>query len=173
MDLVRSTQTRAERLAHLLDDEVHISGTRIRFGLDPLIGIIPIIGDVMVTAAGGLILLAAQRLGVPRYTLVTMAGNLLINGFVGSIPIFGDAFSFVFKCHAKNAALLLRNVKQGHDGACAVVPPPLCYKDAVLGMVLIIPVLALVGFIGLWLWQHDVSLVSFLFPPRYLSRVPS
>jgi hypothetical protein len=173
MGLVRSTEARAERLAHLLDDEVHIPGTRIRFGLDPLIGIIPIVGDVIVTAAGGLILFAAQRLGVPRHALITMAGNLLVNGIVGSIPIFGDAFSFVFKCHARNAAALLRNVKQGHDGACAVVPPPLCYKDAVFGMVLIIPVLLPVGFVGLWLWQHDVSLVSLIFPPRYLSRVPS
>jgi Domain of unknown function (DUF4112) len=170
MRSVRSEEYRAERLAHLLDDELRIPGTRIRFGLDPLIGIIPIVGDVIVTAAGGWILVAAQRLGVPRRALGVMAYNLLVNGLVGSIPIFGDAFSFVFKCHAKNAAALLREVKQGHDGACAVAHPPLCYKDAVVGMALMIPILVLIGFIGLWLWQHDVSLVSFLFPSPYLSR---
>jgi hypothetical protein len=173
MPSVRSEEHEAERLAHLLDDELRIPGTRMRFGLDPLIGIIPIVGDVIVTAAGGWILMAAHRLGVPRHALITMAGNLLINGCIGSIPIFGDAFSFVFKCNARNAAALLRNVKQGHEGACAVVPPPLCYKDAVLGMVLIVPVLLLVGFTSLWLWQHDLSLVSFLFPDPYLSRTPT
>ena len=173
MPSVRSEEHEAERLAHLLDDELRIPGTRIRFGLDPLIGIIPIVGDVIVTAAGGWILVAAQRLGVPRRTLGVMAYNLLINGLVGSIPIFGDAFSFVFKCHAKNAAALLRDVKQGHDGVCAVARPPLCYKDAVVGIALMIPILVLIGFVGLWLWQHDVSLVSFLFPTPYLSRTPN
>jgi hypothetical protein len=173
MPSVRSEEHEAERLAHLLDDELRIPGTRIRFGLDPLIGIIPIIGDVIVTAAGGWILIAACRLGVPQRTLTTMAVNLLINGFVGSIPVFGDAFSFIFKCHAKNAAALLRDVKQGHDGACAVVRPPLSCKDAAVGIALIIPILVLVGFASLWLWQHDVSLVSFLFPSPYLSRTPT
>lgn len=173
MHSVRSEEHDAEYLAHLLDDAVHIPGTRIRFGLDPLIGIIPIIGDAIVTAVGGLILLTAQRLGVPRRTLATMALNLLVNGLVGSIPIFGDAFSFIYKCHAKNAAVLLRGVKQGHDGACAVSPPPLCCKDASIGMAFMIPTVVVVAFAGLWLWQHDVSLISIFFPPRYLSRNPN
>jgi hypothetical protein len=144
----------------------------MRLGLDPLIGIIPIVGDVIVTAVGGLILLTAQRLGVPRRTLGIMAYNLLVNGLIGSIPIFGDAFSFIFKCHAKNAAALLRDVKQGQGGACAVTLPQLCYKDAAVGMAFMIPVVASVGFVGLWLWEHDVSFISFLFPSRYLSRTP-
>jgi hypothetical protein len=173
MPSVRSEEHEAERLAHLLDDEVHTPGTRIRFGLDPLIGMIPIVGDVIVTAAGGWILIAAHRLGVPQRTLGLMAYNLLVNGLVGSIPIFGDAFSFIFKCHAKNAAVLVRNVKQGRDGACALARPPLCCKDAVVGMVLMIPILALIGSVGWWLWQHDVSLVSFVFPDPYLSRTPT
>ena len=172
MPSVRSVEHDAEYLAHLLDDAVHIPGTRVRLGLDPLIGIIPIVGDVIVTAVGGLILLTAQRLGVPRRTLGIMAYNLLVNGLVGSIPIFGDAFSFIFKCHAKNAAALLRDVKQGQGGACAVALPPLCYKDAAIGMAFMIPTVASVGFVGLWLWEHDVSFISFLFPSRYLSRTP-
>lgn len=172
MHSVRSQEHDAEYLAHLLDDAVHIPGTRMRFGLDPLIGIIPIVGDVIVTAVGGLILLTAQRLGVPRRTLGIMAYNLLVNGLVGSIPIFGDAFSFMFKCHAKNAAALLRDVKEGHEGACSLVPSPFCYKDAAIGMAFMIPTVASVAFVGLWLWEHDVSFVSFLFPSRYLSRTP-
>ncbi|HEX2056218.1 MAG TPA: DUF4112 domain-containing protein [Nitrospiraceae bacterium] len=172
MHSVRPEEYAAERLAHLLDDEVRIPGTRMRFGLDPLIGLIPVVGDVIVTAAGGLILFTAQRLGIPRLTLTTMAFNLLVNGLAGSIPIFGDAFSFAFKCHAKNAAALLRDVKQGEDGACAIVRPSLSYKDAAVVLALVAPIVLVVGLAGLWLWQHDVSLVSFLFPPRYLSRTP-
>jgi hypothetical protein len=173
MRSVRPEEYAAERLAHLMDDEIRIPGTRMRFGLDPLIGLVPVVGDVIVTAAGGWILLTAQRLGVPRLTLTTMAFNLLLNGLIGSIPIFGDAFSFAYKCHAKNAAVLLRDVKQGQDGACAIVRPSLSYKDAVVVLTLVGPIVLVVGFIDLWLWQHDVSLLWFLFPPRYLSRTPS
>ncbi|MGE0274878.1 MAG: DUF4112 domain-containing protein [Nitrospiraceae bacterium] len=170
MDSVRAKELDVERLAHLLDDAVHIPGTRIRFGLDPLIGIIPLVGDVIVTATGGFILLTAQRLGVPRRTLTTMAFNLLVNGLVGSVPIFGDAFSFIFKCHAKNVAALLREVKQGQEGACPRLPPPVCSSDIVIQLAFMVPIIGVIAFIGFWLWQHDLSIISFLFPPPYSSR---
>jgi hypothetical protein len=170
MESVRGKEQDVERLAHLLDDVVHIPGTRIRFGLDPLIGIIPLVGDVIVTAAGGLILLTAQRLGVPRRTLATMAFNLFVNGLVGSVPIFGDAFSFMFKCHAKNVAALLREVKEGEEGACPRLPTPLCSSDILIPLVIMVPIISLIAFIGLWLWRHDLSVISLLFPPPYSSR---
>jgi hypothetical protein len=170
MESVRYTQAHAERLAHLLDDAFHIPGTRMRFGLDPLIGLIPIIGDSFVTGWGAVILFIARRLHVPSGTMAAMALHLMVNGLVGSIPIFGDAFSFGIKCHAKNAARLLRTVKQGEEGACPLVPPPVCVTDIVITLALVVPVMALLFVIGLWLWQHDLSFVSFLFPPPYSSR---
>jgi hypothetical protein len=170
MNSVRVHETTTERVAHLLDDAFHVPGSRIRFGLDPLIGLLPIIGDVIVTAWGAHILVIARRLGVPISTLSRMGVHLLINGVIGSIPVFGDVFSFVYKCHAKNTALLLRQVKQGQQGSCDLVPPTLGYREALIVVFLIVPIIASVGFAGLWLWKHDISFVSLLFPPPYQSR---
>jgi hypothetical protein len=99
-----------------------------------------------------------------------MAFNLLVNGLAGSIPIFGDAFSFMFRCHAKNVAALLREVKQGEEGACPRLPTPVCSSDILIPLVLMVLIISLIAFVGLWLWQHDLSVISFLFPPPYSSR---
>ncbi len=170
MKSVRYTEVHAERLAHLLDDAFHIPGTRMRFGLDPLIGLLPLVGDSLVTAWGAVILFIARRLHVSSGTMVTMAMHLAINGLVGSIPIFGDAFSFGIKCHAKNAARLLRTVKQGEAGACPLAPSPLRVTDIAFPLALITPAIAMIFVLGLWLWEHDLSFVSVFFPPPYSSR---
>ena len=171
MDSVRMTEAHAEWIAHTLDDALHIPGSRIRLGLDPLVGIVPVVGDVIVTACGAPILFIARRLRVPLPALLTMALRLLTNGLIGSIPVFGDAFSFLYKCHAKNVATLLRSVKQGADGSCALVPEPVGYREVAVMLLLIGPIVALVGLASLWFWQHDISYVSFLFPPPYQSRI--
>lgn len=170
METVRMTEAHAEWIAHTLDDALHIPGSRIRFGLDPLIGIVPVVGDVIATACGAPILFIARRLRVPLPTLLTMALRLLTNGLIGSVPIFGDAFSFLYKCHAKNVATLLRSVKQGTEGSCALIPEPVGYREAAVMLLLIGPIVALVGLASLWFWQRDISYVSLLFPPPYQSR---
>lgn len=170
MGTVRITESQAEWIAHVLDDAWHVPGSRIRLGLDPLIGIIPVVGDVIVTACGAPILFIARRLRVPLPALLTMAFRLLTNGVIGSVPIFGDAFSFLYKCHTKNVATLLRSVKQGDGGSCALSPEPVGYREAAVMILLIGPIVASVGFASLWFWQQDISLVSLLFPTPYQSR---
>lgn len=98
----------AEFLAKLLDSAVRIPGTNLYVGLDPLLGLLPGIGDALANLIGSVILILAIRLNVPRATLVRMNLNLLINGAVGAIPVVGDAFSFWFRSNALNAALLAR-----------------------------------------------------------------
>jgi hypothetical protein len=171
MNTVRITEARAEWIAHMLDEALHIPGSRIKLGLDPLIGIIPIVGDVIVTACGAPILILARRLRVPLPALLTMALRLLTNGVVGSVPVFGDAFSFLYKSHAKNVATLLRSVKQGTGGSCALAPEPVGYGEAAVTLLLIGPIVAVVGLASLWFWQQDVSFVTLLFPTPYQSRL--
>ncbi|HMU53817.1 MAG TPA: DUF4112 domain-containing protein [Nitrospira sp.] len=96
----------AEALATVLDSSLKIPGTPWYLGLDPIIGLIPGIGDLLANLIGITILGLAARLQVPRIVLARMGLNLLINGAVGSIPVAGDLFSVWFRSHARNARLL-------------------------------------------------------------------
>lgn len=93
-------------LALVMDNLVRLPGTKFRFGLDPLIGLIPGLGDTGSTLISAMALLAAARRGLPKILLARMSLNILINEAVGIIPIVGDAFSFWFKSNARNYDLL-------------------------------------------------------------------
>jgi hypothetical protein len=102
----------AEFLAKILDTTVKIPGTPFYLGLDPLLGLIPGIGDMVANLIGTVILILAARLRVPQIVIARMSLNLLINGTIGAIPIFGDLFSIWFRSHARNAELLRRAAAQ-------------------------------------------------------------
>jgi hypothetical protein len=102
----------AEFLAKILDTVVRIPGTRIYVGLDPLLGLIPGIGDMLANLLGTVILILAARLQVSQIVITRMSLNLLINGTVGAIPILGDLFSIWFRSNARNAELLRRAASQ-------------------------------------------------------------
>ncbi|MEY2438943.1 MAG: hypothetical protein QOI34_328 [Verrucomicrobiota bacterium] len=115
-------------LAVIMDEFVRLPGTRFRFGLDPVIGLIPGLGDTASAIASALTLVYAARCGLPKILLARMSLNILINEFVGIIPGIGDAFSFWFKSNARNYALF-----QQHVGAPA---RPRSSDWAFVGMVL-------------------------------------
>ena len=96
----------ADLIAKILDTTVRIPGTNLYLGLDPLLGLIPGIGDILANLMGTVILGLALRLQVPQIVLTRMSLNLLINGTVGAIPVVGDLFSVWFRSHARNAVLL-------------------------------------------------------------------
>lgn len=98
--------TIADILAKALDTTVRIPGTSWYIGLDPLLGLIPGIGDVLANLIGTIILGLATRLQLPRIVLARMSLNLLINGTIGAVPLVGDLFSIWFRSHTRNAALL-------------------------------------------------------------------
>jgi hypothetical protein len=105
----------AELLAKVLDTAVKIPGTPFYLGLDPLLGLIPGLGDLLANLIGTAILVLAARLQVPQIVIARMSLNLLINGAVGAIPIVGDLFSIWFRSHARNAELLRRAVTQPYQ----------------------------------------------------------
>ena len=93
-------------IAFIMDDFLRIPGTKFRFGLDPIIGLLPGIGDTGSAIISALALIAAARRGIPKILLARMSLNILINELVGIIPGVGDAFSFWFKSNARNYELL-------------------------------------------------------------------
>lgn len=96
-------------IAFLLDDLLPIPGTKHRVGLDPLIGLIPGIGDASTSAFATLILFQALRAGVSRVVIARMAANILLNALIGAIPGVGDLFSAWFKSNQKNYTLLQKH----------------------------------------------------------------
>ena len=95
-----------EYLVALLDDIFRIPLTGIRFGLDPLIGLIPGLGDWITGAVSFLILVAGWRRGLPRVALARMVVNIGIDSLAGTVPVLGDLFDASWKSNRKNFTLL-------------------------------------------------------------------
>lgn len=102
----------ADFIARLLDSAFFIPGTRIRIGLDPLLGLIPGVGDMISNLIGSSILFFATQLQVPKIVIARMALNMGINTIIGAIPGLGDVFSIWFRSNEKNALLLRRYTTQ-------------------------------------------------------------
>jgi hypothetical protein len=100
-----------QSLEFLLDEAFRVPGTRIRFGLDAVIGLVPGLGDVVAALLSLLIPLAAWIRGVPYVTLIRMLANVSIGLLVGTIPVFGDIFDVLWKANHRNFALLRHAVE--------------------------------------------------------------
>jgi hypothetical protein len=103
---------RVRALARVLDTALRVPGTRIRFGLDSIVGLVPGAGDLVTSILSGYIVLASARLGVPPWVVLRMILNLGVDTLVGSVPLAGDLFDVGFKANVRNAALLERHMEQ-------------------------------------------------------------
>ena len=108
---------RLEALAKLMDSAFLVPGTNIRMGLDAIIGLVPVVGDLVSGAISSYLIWEARRLGASRWVIGRMAANTLIDTTFGVIPILGDAFDVLFRSNMKNLALLRRHLtKKGLAG---------------------------------------------------------
>jgi hypothetical protein len=98
--------TRLRRLSFFLDNSIEIPLLRFRIGLDPLIGLIPGGGDIAGMILSSIIVMEAAQLGANRSVLVQMAGNILLETIVGTVPMAGDVFDAAWKANARNVKLL-------------------------------------------------------------------
>jgi hypothetical protein len=90
----------------LPDTALVIPGTGIRFGLDGLIGLFPVIGDAITTALSLFIVHEAYQLGAPGHVIVRMLGNVALDGALGAVPLVGDAFDVLWRANRRNVRLL-------------------------------------------------------------------
>ena len=102
----------AKALARLLDAAVQVPGTRIRVGLDPILGLVPGLGDVAGAGLAGYTVLLAARLGAPRSVVIRMLGNVAVDTLVGTLPFLGDLFDVGWKANLRNVALLERYLER-------------------------------------------------------------
>jgi hypothetical protein len=101
------------RWARIFDSAFRIPGTQITFGIDPILGLVPGLGDLASPLFSLLFVWHGVRLGVPKVVLARMAFNVLIDAGVGAIPVVGDLFDFGWKANAWNLALLERHAMPG------------------------------------------------------------
>ncbi len=96
------------RFAHLLDEAFRIPVIGYRVGLEPILGLIPVIGDVSGFLISGYLIVRAARLGLPKALISRMILNAVLDASIGSIPIVGDAFDFFWKVNKRNMRLVER-----------------------------------------------------------------
>jgi hypothetical protein len=99
---------RLDALARLLDVAFMLPGTKIRYGIDGIIRLIPVIGDLFATAFSLWLVREARALGAPWHVTARMLGNVAIDGVVGMVPVAGDAFDVLFRANIRNMRLLRR-----------------------------------------------------------------
>lgn len=104
----RAAERRIEAMSHVLDDLIKVPGTGRRVGLDPIVGLIPFIGDAVSALAGSYIIAEASRFQLPRVVLARMMVNLTVDLVIGVIPFVGDVFDFFSKSNAENLKLFRR-----------------------------------------------------------------
>lgn len=102
----------ARVVARALDDLIRVPGTRYRVGLDPLLGLVPGLGDWVGWAASAHLLVTAVRLGAPAAVVARMAANTLVDAVVGAAPLAGDLWDVAWKANRRNLRLLERHVAQ-------------------------------------------------------------
>ena len=107
-----------EKTTKLLDSAFRVPGTQFRVGLDPIIGLIPGVGDVVTLGVQGALLMAMARYGASQKLVIKMLGNVLLDTLVGAIPIVGNLFDFGFKASQRNLKLLKEYHEEGkHRGS--------------------------------------------------------
>ena len=105
---------RMEAMEKLLERSLTIPGTKIGIGLDAVLGVIPVFGDAVAAALGAYLIWEAKNLGLPKWKLWRMAGNIAIDTAVGAVPVAGDLFDFAFRSNSRNLRLVKRHLDRHH-----------------------------------------------------------
>jgi hypothetical protein len=139
-------------VALVMDELIALPRTKFRFGLDPLIGLVPGIGDTASALVSALLLIQAARRGVPKILLARMSLNILINELVGILPGLGDAFSFWFKSNKRNYELLVAHhsgTRRATKSDWLFVIAVLCILFVIVGAGIVVSLLVLRALIHL------------------------
>lgn len=108
------TMAELRSISHLFDDAIPIPGTSYRIGIDPILGLLPAVGDYLGAIVSGYIVVQAARMGASKQTLTRMVGNIIWDAFMGTVPLFGDIADVAWKANTKNIKLLENHLSEPH-----------------------------------------------------------
>lgn len=132
-----------EKITDLMDSAFKIPGTNIRFGWDPIIGLIPGLGEITTFGISASMIVSMAQRGVSPKVLAMMVGNIIVDTIVGAIPFVGDLLDFGLKANRRNLKLLKKHQNEGKYQGSAT---------GVIALTLIVLFLLLIG-IGYALWK--------------------
>jgi len=109
-----SVRKRIEAMEVLLERSFVIPGTNYPIGLDSIVGLVPVVGDFITAAMGAYIVWEARNLGLPKWKLWRMAGNIAFDTAVGAVPVVGDAFDLAFRSNSRNLKIVRKHLDKHH-----------------------------------------------------------
>jgi hypothetical protein len=109
-----SVRRRIEAMEALLERAVTIPGTRTGVGLDSIVGLVPVLGDIVTAAMGAWLIWEARNLGMSKFHLARMTGNVAFDTTLGFIPLAGDLFDFLFRSNTRNLRIVRRWLDKHH-----------------------------------------------------------
>ena len=113
----QAVRQRVEALELVLERAFHIPGTKIPVGLDSIVGLIPVVGDIITAVMGAYMVWEARNLGMSKWQLTRMAANVGIDTAIGFVPIAGDAFDFIWRSNTKNLRIIKKHLDKHHPGS--------------------------------------------------------
>lgn len=110
----QSIRRRVEALEAILERSFRVPGVNIPVGLDSIVGLVPVVGDVVTAAMGAYMVWEARNLGLPRWKLWRMAGNIAFDTALGAIPLVGDVFDVAFRSNSRNLRIIRAHLDRHH-----------------------------------------------------------
>ena len=117
---VAAARLRIEMIERVLERAFVIPGINRAIGFDAIIGLIPVVGDLIAGAMGLYLVYEARNLGMAKWTLARMLANVGIDTAIGAIPVAGDLFDFLFRSNSKNLRLVKRHLDRHHPGSAVI-----------------------------------------------------
>jgi len=112
-----SVRARVKAMEQLLERSFVIPGVNVPVGLDALIGLVPVLGEIVTAAMGAYIIWEARNLGLPRWKLARMGLNVVFDTAIGAIPVVGDAVDLLFRSNTRNLRIILNHIDKHHPEA--------------------------------------------------------
>ncbi len=116
----RSVRRRLEAMEGLLERALVVPGTNYRIGADAIVGLIPVVGDLIAAAMGAWLIWEARNLGMSRFHQLRMAANVGVDTLVGAIPLVGDAFDAMFRSNSRNLRIIKRWLDKHHPDTLTI-----------------------------------------------------
>lgn len=105
---------RIEAMEMLLERSFRIPGVNYPVGLDSIVGLVPVVGDFITAAMGAYLVWEARNLGLPKWKLLRMAGNVGFDSLLGSVPVAGDLFDLLYRSNSRNLKIVKKHLDKHH-----------------------------------------------------------
>ena len=115
-----AVRVRIEAMEKLLEGMFTVPGTNYRIGLDAILGVIPVAGDVISAALGTWMVWEARNLGMSKVQLARMIGNVGFDTVIGAVPLVGDLFDVAFRSNRRNLRIIRRHLDRHHPGTATI-----------------------------------------------------